>query len=86
MGRVHKEYYSANATYLSDEAIKEIKESPGKMPDAVNAMAKKYRISHTRVIEYIENRECKQQIRNTNSINWDKEIESIYDLYAELPY
>ncbi|RHZ45849.1 hypothetical protein Glove_645g48 [Diversispora epigaea] len=61
MGRLHKEYYRANATYLSDEAIKEIKESP-------------------------ENQERKQQIRNTNSINWNKEIESIYDLYAELPY
>ncbi|CAG8658259.1 1505_t:CDS:2 [Ambispora gerdemannii] len=61
MGRIHKEYYSNNATYLSDEAIKEIKESP-------------------------ENRERKQQIRNTNTINWDKEIKSIYDLYAELPY
>ncbi|RIB15282.1 hypothetical protein C2G38_2247734 [Gigaspora rosea] len=60
MGHIHKEYYSANATYLSDEAIKEIKESP-------------------------ENQERKQQIRNTNTTDWNKEIESIYDLYAELP-
>jgi len=41
MGRLHKKYYSINATYLSDEAIKEIKESPGKVTDAVNTMAKK---------------------------------------------
>ncbi|CAG8764600.1 14103_t:CDS:2, partial [Gigaspora rosea] len=53
MGHIHKEYYSANATYLSDEAIKEIKESP----------------------EYIENQERKQQIRNTNTTDWNKEIE-----------
>ncbi|CAJ0753151.1 19197_t:CDS:1, partial [Entrophospora sp. SA101] len=39
MGRIHKEYYSANARYLSDEAIQEIKESMGKVPDAVNVMA-----------------------------------------------
>jgi len=56
MGRLHKKYYSINATYLSNEAIKEIKESPGKVTDAVNTMAKKYHISHARVIEYIENR------------------------------
>ncbi|CAJ0900579.1 8467_t:CDS:2 [Entrophospora sp. SA101] len=28
MGRIHKKYYSANATFLSDEAIQEIKGSP----------------------------------------------------------
>nr|CAG8563187.1 14965_t:CDS:2 [Entrophospora candida] len=62
MGRIHKEYYSANATYLSDEAIKEIKRLLGKVSDAINTMAKKYRISHTRAQEYIENHERKQQM------------------------
>lgn len=62
MGRIHKEYYSANATYLSDEAIKDIKGSLGKVSDAINTMAKKYRISYTRAQEYIENRERKQQM------------------------
>ncbi|CAJ0831787.1 5653_t:CDS:2, partial [Entrophospora sp. SA101] len=37
---IEMEYYSANARYLSDEAIQEIKESMGKVPDAVNVMAK----------------------------------------------
>ncbi|RHZ76343.1 hypothetical protein Glove_198g89 [Diversispora epigaea] len=55
-------YYSANARYLSNEAIREIKGSMGRVPDAINAMAKKYRINHYRVLDYIENRERKQQI------------------------
>ncbi|CAJ0750373.1 20681_t:CDS:1, partial [Entrophospora sp. SA101] len=48
-------YYSANARYLSDEAIQEIKESMGKVPDAVNVMASKYQISYYRVLDYMEN-------------------------------
>ncbi|CAG8769108.1 15780_t:CDS:1, partial [Racocetra fulgida] len=64
MGRIHKKYYSANATFLSDEAIQEIKGSIGIIPDAINTMAKKYRISHSRVVDYIENRERQQQINS----------------------
>src|SRR5438132_536520 len=67
MGRIHKEYYSANARFLSDEAIKEIKTSFGRVPDAINTMAKKHRISYIRVKEYIENRERKQQIIYSHS-------------------
>ncbi|CAJ0769525.1 8803_t:CDS:2, partial [Entrophospora sp. SA101] len=48
-------YYSANARYLSDEAIQEIKESMGKVPDAVNVMASKYQINYYRVLDYMEN-------------------------------
>jgi hypothetical protein len=62
MGPIHKDYYSANATYLSDENIKEIKASKGTVADAVNKMAKKFHISHARVLDYINNRERKQQI------------------------
>ncbi|CAG8838305.1 7689_t:CDS:2, partial [Gigaspora margarita] len=62
MGHIHKTYYSANARYLSDEAIKDIKTSFGRVPDAINTMAKKYRISVSRAKEYIENRERKQQM------------------------
>ncbi|RHZ79739.1 hypothetical protein Glove_141g106 [Diversispora epigaea] len=62
MGRIHKEYYSASARYLTNEAIREIKGSMGNVPDAINAMAKKYRINYYRVLDYIENRERKQQI------------------------
>ncbi|CAG8658676.1 1318_t:CDS:1 [Ambispora gerdemannii] len=64
MGRIHKKYYSANATFLSDEVIQEIKGSIGVVPDAINIMAKKYHISHSRVVDYIENRECQQQINS----------------------
>jgi hypothetical protein len=60
MGGVHKEYYSANATFLSDENIKEIKASRGIVSDAINKMAKKYHISHTRVMDYMYNHERKQ--------------------------
>jgi hypothetical protein len=62
MGLIHKEYYSANATYLSDENIKEIKASMGNMSNAVNKMSKKFHISHARVLDYINNRERKQQM------------------------
>ncbi|CAG8808771.1 22406_t:CDS:1, partial [Gigaspora margarita] len=57
MGHIHKKYYSTNATFHSDKAIQEIKESIGVVPDAINTMAKKYRISHSRIVDYIENRE-----------------------------
>ncbi|CAG8729307.1 4183_t:CDS:1, partial [Cetraspora pellucida] len=58
MGCIHKKYYSANATFLSDETIQEIKGSIDIISDAINTMAKKYRISHSCVVDYIENREC----------------------------
>ncbi|CAJ0751553.1 4276_t:CDS:2, partial [Entrophospora sp. SA101] len=67
MGRIHKEYYSANARFLSVEAIKDIKTSPGRVPDAINSMAKKYRISYVRAEDYIENRERKQQMIYSHS-------------------
>ncbi|RHZ43986.1 hypothetical protein Glove_784g19 [Diversispora epigaea] len=83
MKRISSEYYKAGSTYLSEEAIKEIK----------SFTAKKYQISPSRVMEYMENRERKQQVvassrlsyQNSNEF-WDKEIEEIYNLYSELPY
>jgi hypothetical protein len=62
MSCIHKEYYSTNARYLSDEAIKDIKTSFGRVPDAINTMAKKYYISVSRAKEYIKNRKRKQQM------------------------
>ncbi|CAG8855109.1 6937_t:CDS:2, partial [Gigaspora margarita] len=47
----------ANASYLSDEAIKDIKTSFGRVPDAINTMEKKYCISVSQAKEYIENKE-----------------------------
>ncbi|CAG8663467.1 13277_t:CDS:1, partial [Ambispora gerdemannii] len=55
-------YYSANARYLLDEAIKDIKTSFSRVSDAINTMAKKYRISVSRAKEYIENQKRKQQM------------------------
>nr|CAG8568390.1 3409_t:CDS:2 [Entrophospora candida] len=76
MGRIHKEYYSANATYLSDEAIKEIKRLLGKVSDAINTMAKKYRISHT--LSMLEN--------NTTDIQKKKrKSKSKFDHNSDLP-
>ncbi|CAG8494594.1 846_t:CDS:2 [Funneliformis mosseae] len=90
-GRIHKEYYSANARFLSDEAIKEIKTSFGRVPDAINTMAKKHRISYIQVKEYIENWERKQQMIYSHSsqiqsamspeiisISLNKELENNY--------
>ncbi|RHZ60336.1 hypothetical protein Glove_355g7 [Diversispora epigaea] len=57
-----KKYYRAGA---SPEAIEEIRQSRGKIPNARQP-------------------DCIQQKNNT--INWNKEIENIYNLYAELPY
>src|SRR6185369_7343760 len=71
MGRIHKKYYSANATFLSDEVIREIKGSIGVVPDAINTMAKKYHISHSRVVDYIENREREQQMNSRSRIEGD---------------
>ncbi|RHZ46237.1 hypothetical protein Glove_628g11 [Diversispora epigaea] len=80
MKRISNEYYRAGSTYLSEEAIKEIKSfSVSDIP--------------SRVMEYMENRERKQQLvtssrlsyQNSNEF-WDKKIEKIYDLYSKLPY
>ena len=59
MGNIHKEYYSANTTYLSDENIKEIKVSIGTVSNAINKMSKKFHISYARVLDYINNCERK---------------------------
>ncbi|CAJ0834872.1 16102_t:CDS:2, partial [Entrophospora sp. SA101] len=83
MGRIHKEYYSANARYLSDEAIQEIKESMGKVPDAVNVMASKYQISYYRVLDYMENRERKQQMIYPQSSKIRKKVGGISEAKKE---
>ncbi|CAG8516705.1 13515_t:CDS:2 [Cetraspora pellucida] len=49
---------------IKNEAIQEIKRSIEVVPNAINTMAKKYHISHSRVIDYIENREHQQQINS----------------------
>ncbi|CAG8854712.1 18071_t:CDS:2, partial [Gigaspora margarita] len=57
----------ANARYLSDEAIKDIKTSFGRVPNAINTMAKKYHISVSRAKEYIENSPLETTLRVINN-------------------
>src|SRR3954447_21550558 len=51
MEYLSKEYYRAGATYLSPEVLEEIRNSRGKVKNAVTVMAKKYHISTRRVYE-----------------------------------
>src|SRR2546423_15514521 len=55
-----KEYYSANARYLSDEAIRDIKDLYSTIPNSINVMAKKYHIGYKCAKAYMENCERKQ--------------------------
>jgi hypothetical protein len=51
MEYLSKEYYRAGATYLSPEVLEEIRNSRGKVKNAVTVMAKKHHISTRRVYE-----------------------------------
>ena len=51
MEYLSKEYYHTGATYLSPEVLEEIRNSRGKVKNAVTVMAKKYHISTRRVYE-----------------------------------
>ncbi|CAI2200657.1 17700_t:CDS:2 [Funneliformis geosporum] len=51
MKRLCKEYYIANATILSPEALEEIHNSRGKVKNAVTVMAKKHHITTKRIYE-----------------------------------
>jgi hypothetical protein len=51
MERITEEYYRANASYLSPEALEEITQSRGSIKNASKVMAGKYKISTRRVYE-----------------------------------
>jgi hypothetical protein len=55
------------------------------MKRASEVMAKKYKISSRRVYRIWRGQEHPPDPLLKQNINWDEEIESIYDLYAELP-
>ncbi|CAG8532397.1 8734_t:CDS:1 [Funneliformis caledonium] len=76
MDHIHKEYYSTNARFLSDETIKKIKTLFGRVSDAINTIAKKHCISYIQVKEYIENQECKQQMIYSHSSQIQSAISS----------
>ncbi|PKY62612.1 hypothetical protein RhiirA4_489378 [Rhizophagus irregularis] len=44
MPHISEEFYRAGATILSPEAIQEIKDTRGRIPNAAKAMASKYHI------------------------------------------
>ncbi|RHZ79707.1 hypothetical protein Glove_141g105 [Diversispora epigaea] len=71
MKRISSEYYRAGSTYLSEEAIKEIKSFTEYME---NRERKQQVVTSSRL-----------SYQNSNEF-WDKEIEEIYNLYSELPY
>ncbi|RIB26555.1 hypothetical protein C2G38_2163090 [Gigaspora rosea] len=61
VARIHDTYYDAKATLLSDDAIKEIRESRGRIPNASKKMANKFHIGPKRVYEIWDNKERLQQ-------------------------
>jgi len=100
MDHITKKYYRAGATYLSPEAIEDIRQARGSIPNASKVMAKKYKIGPQRVYDIWRSRELNQPIRIqriplcsskpthdniAQDVDWDKEIESIYDLYFNFP-
>ncbi|CAI2197632.1 444_t:CDS:1, partial [Funneliformis geosporum] len=76
------------ATYLSPELLKEIINSCDKVKNAVTVIAKKHHIATKQVYEIWHRHTTDQPNRIQQlpeNFDWDKEIESIYDLYAKLP-
>ncbi|RIB11656.1 hypothetical protein C2G38_2202891 [Gigaspora rosea] len=61
VARIHDTYYDAKATLLSDDAIKEIRESRGRIPNASKKMTDKFHIGPKRVYEIWDNKERLQQ-------------------------
>ena len=61
VARIHDTYYDAKATLLSDNAIKEIREFRGRIPNASKKMANKFHIGPKCVYEIWDNKERLQQ-------------------------
>src|SRR4051794_23257857 len=59
--RIHDTFYDAKATLLSDDDIKEIRESRGRIPNASKKMADKFHIGPKHVYEIWDNKERLQQ-------------------------
>ncbi|CAI2189060.1 2302_t:CDS:2 [Funneliformis geosporum] len=68
---MHRRFLRSNATPLLPKAIKEIRNASRNISNAGHIICKKYHIGIKRYKDI--------------KIDWDKEIENIYDLYAELP-
>ena len=80
-----RRYLRSDATPLSPEAYCDIIDAKGKK-NISSVLAKKYKISSRRVYQIWRGQEYPPDVSLTNQNNdWDKEIERIYNLYAELP-
>ncbi|CAH1770966.1 5537_t:CDS:1, partial [Entrophospora sp. SA101] len=81
-------YLRADATPLSPEAICEIMNAKY-TKNVLSVLVKKYKISNTRIYKIWRGQEYYAgltfKVDQNQNIDWDKEIESMYDLYAELP-
>ncbi|RHZ78157.1 hypothetical protein Glove_167g28 [Diversispora epigaea] len=82
-----KRFLRSDATPLSDDNIRDIVNAKNSMKRASEVMAKKYKISSRRVYQIWRNQEYPTdhiyQIQNKQNINWDKEIDDIYNLYTK---
>ena len=80
-----RRYLRSDATSLSPEAYCDIIDAKGKK-NISSVLAKKYKISSRRVYQIWRGQEYPPGVSLAIQNNgWVKEIESIYNLYAELP-
>ena len=61
VARIHDTFYNAKATLLSEADIKEIRESRGRIPNALKKMVNKFHIGPKHVYKIWDNKECLQQ-------------------------
>ncbi len=91
---MHKRFLRSDATPLIIEAIEEIKNTLRNISNASRIMCKKYQIGMKRYKDIVNNQMPPEPIEkwkfiasisySSQKINWNKEIEGIYDLYTEL--
>ncbi len=88
---MHKRFLRSDATPLIIEAIEEIKNTLRNISNASRIMCKKYQIGMKRYKDIVNNQMPPEPIEkwkfiasSSQKINWNKEIEEIYDLYAKL--
>ena|ERR687884_15473 len=74
MTYLREKYYKAGSTILSPEAIKEIKESKGKISNAAKKMSEKYHISRKRIYDLWNNCERAQQTIDNPELTQQTEL------------
>ncbi len=91
---MHKRFLRSDATPLIIEAIEEIRNASRNILNASRIMCKKYQIGMKRYKDIVNNQMPPEPTEkwkfimsssySSQKINWNKKIEGIYDLYAEL--